>query len=85
MWANENEMPTPKMALSKGVIMLGSVPSLPIHRVPEVLYVTACQWLMLVLGDCLFFKERISGVKGWLGIWKTLIINSVIDNLLVEY
>jgi hypothetical protein len=27
MWANENEMPTPKMALSKGVIMLGSVPS----------------------------------------------------------
>ncbi len=22
MWANENEMPAPKMALSKGVIML---------------------------------------------------------------
>jgi hypothetical protein len=27
MWANENEMPAPKMALSKGVIMLGNMPS----------------------------------------------------------
>ncbi len=55
----------PQIALSKGVIMLGNMPSQYTGKLVPVLYVDGCQWLMLVLGDCLFFKERISGVKGW--------------------
>ncbi len=45
--------------------MLGNMPSQYTGKLVPVLYVDGCQWLMLVLGDCLFFKERISGVKGW--------------------
>jgi hypothetical protein len=55
MWANENEMPAPKMALSKGVIVLGNVPSQYTGKLVPFLYLDGCQWLMLVLGDCPFF------------------------------
>ncbi len=55
MRANENEMPAPKMALSKGVLMLGNMPSQYTRKFVPVFYVDGCQWLMLVLGDCPFF------------------------------
>ncbi len=45
MWANENEMPAPKMALSKGVIMLGNMPS---QYTGKFVPVFLCRWMSMV-------------------------------------
>jgi hypothetical protein len=55
--------PPPKWLSAKELLCFGNMPSQYTREFVPLFYVDGCQWLMLVLGDCLFFKG-VSGVKG---------------------